>query len=54
RIAFAISVFHAFSHGWVCQCIYHPWKCSGFGLSDGEGCERFWHSISQLIAYLRV
>ncbi|KAG6904298.1 hypothetical protein DXG01_011117, partial [Tephrocybe rancida] len=25
----------------------------GFGLSDGEGCERFWHSISKLIAYLR-
>ncbi|KAJ7603276.1 hypothetical protein DFH06DRAFT_1022371, partial [Mycena polygramma] len=25
-----------------------------FGLSDGEGCERFWHSISKLISYLRV
>ncbi|KAJ3791597.1 hypothetical protein GGU11DRAFT_666329, partial [Lentinula aff. detonsa] len=31
-----------------------PRKCIGFGLSDGEGCERFWHSISKLIAYLRV
>ncbi|KAJ3792714.1 hypothetical protein GGU11DRAFT_818955 [Lentinula aff. detonsa] len=45
RIAFAISVFHAYGHGWQCQ---------GFGLSDSEGCERFWHSISKLIAYLRV
>ncbi|KAJ3713041.1 hypothetical protein C8R42DRAFT_593768 [Lentinula raphanica] len=54
RITFAISVFHAFGHGWPCQCIYHPRKCKGFGLSDGEGCERFWHSISKLIAYLRV
>ncbi|KAJ3968127.1 hypothetical protein EV361DRAFT_806133 [Lentinula raphanica] len=54
RITFAISVFHAFGHGWPCQCIYHPRKCVGFGLSDGEGCERFWHSISKLIAYLRV
>ncbi|KAJ3818040.1 hypothetical protein F5880DRAFT_1492029 [Lentinula raphanica] len=54
RITFAISVFHAFGHGWPCQCIYHPRKCTGFGLSDGEGCERFWHSISKLIAYLRV
>jgi hypothetical protein len=54
RITFAISVFHAYGHGWACQCIYHPRKCVGFGLSDGEGCERFWHSISKLIAYLRV
>lgn len=54
RMSFAISVFHAFGHGWACQCIYHPRKCIGFGLSDGEGCERFWHSISKLIAYLRV
>ncbi|KAJ3729813.1 hypothetical protein C8R42DRAFT_569495, partial [Lentinula raphanica] len=54
RIAFAISVFHAFGHNWPCQCIYHPRKCIGFGLSDGEGCERFWHSISKLVPYLRV
>ncbi|KAL0571162.1 hypothetical protein V5O48_010801 [Marasmius crinis-equi] len=54
RIEFAISVFHAFGHHWPCQLIYHPRKRIGFGLSDGEGCERFWHSISRLIPYLRV
>ncbi|KAG6904567.1 hypothetical protein DXG01_009025 [Tephrocybe rancida] len=54
RLTFGISVFHAFGHQWVCQIIYHPRKRMGFGLSDGEGCERFWHSISRLIAYLRV
>ncbi|KAJ3817212.1 hypothetical protein F5880DRAFT_1618497 [Lentinula raphanica] len=54
RITFAISVFHAYGHGWACQCVYHPRKCEQFGLSDGEGCERFWHSISKLIAYLHV
>ncbi|KAJ3990782.1 hypothetical protein F5050DRAFT_1523056, partial [Lentinula boryana] len=54
RLTFAISVFHAYGHGWACQCVYHPRKCDGFGLSDGEGCERFWHSISKLIAYLRI
>ncbi|KAF5374692.1 hypothetical protein D9615_008922 [Tricholomella constricta] len=54
RLTFAISVFHAFGHQWACQIIYHPRKCKGFGLSDGEGCERFWHSISKLISYLRV
>ncbi|KAG6912661.1 hypothetical protein DXG01_013049, partial [Tephrocybe rancida] len=53
RLTFGISVFHAFGHQWVCQIIYHPRKRIGFGLSDGEGCERFWHSISRLIAYLR-
>ncbi|KIK24162.1 hypothetical protein PISMIDRAFT_646625, partial [Pisolithus microcarpus 441] len=54
RIAFAISVFHAFGHQWPCQLIYHPWKQEGFGLSDGEGCERFWSSIKALIPSLRV
>ncbi|KAL0568568.1 hypothetical protein V5O48_013416 [Marasmius crinis-equi] len=54
RIEFAISVFHAFGHHWPCQLIYHPRKRDGFGLSDSEGCERFWHSISCLIPYLRV
>ncbi|KAG6824466.1 hypothetical protein H0H92_006807, partial [Tricholoma furcatifolium] len=54
RLTFGISVFHAFGHQWACQVIYHPRKREGFGLSDGEGCERFWHSISKLIAYLRV
>lgn len=54
RLTFAISVFHAYGHGWPCQCVYHPRKCPGFGLSDGEGCERFWHMISKLVAYLRI
>ncbi|KAG6823688.1 hypothetical protein H0H92_009348, partial [Tricholoma furcatifolium] len=54
RLQFGISVFHAFGHQWPCQLIYHPRKRVGFGLSDGEGCERFWHLISKLIAYLRV
>ncbi|KAJ7788819.1 hypothetical protein B0H14DRAFT_2397999 [Mycena olivaceomarginata] len=54
RILFAVSVFHAFVHRWACQLIYHPLKCRGFGFTNGEGCERFWHSISKLIPYLRV
>ncbi|KAJ7084729.1 hypothetical protein C8R44DRAFT_545575, partial [Mycena epipterygia] len=54
RIQFAVSVFHAFGHDWPCQLLYHPRKRNGFGLSDGEGCERFWHSISHLIAVLRI
>ncbi|KAJ7648902.1 hypothetical protein B0H17DRAFT_1163757 [Mycena rosella] len=54
RLAFAVSVFHAFGHEWACQLLYHPCKCKGFGFTNGEGCERFWHSISHLIANLRI
>ncbi|KAG1895948.1 uncharacterized protein F5891DRAFT_1130428 [Suillus fuscotomentosus] len=50
RITFAISVFHAYGHQWACQIIYHPRKCEGFGLSDGEGCERLWSALKHLIA----
>lgn len=54
RLAFAVSVFHAFGHEWACQLLYHPRKRVGFGFTNGEGCERFWHSISHLIANLRI
>ena len=54
RIVFGVSVFHAYGHQWPCQLIYHPRKCTGFGLTDGESCERFWGSIKLLIPNLRV
>ena len=54
RIIFGISVFHALGHQWPCQIVYHPRKCRGFGLTDGEGCERFWSAIRKLIPSLRV
>lgn len=54
RITFGISVFHAYGHQWPCQIIYHPRKCEGFGLTDGEGCERFWSALKKLIPGLRV
>lgn len=54
RIIFGISVFHAYGHQWPCQIIYHPRKCCGFGLTDGEGCERFWSLLKKLIPGLRV
>lgn len=54
RIVFGISVFHAYGHQWPCQLIYHPHKCKGFGLSDGEGCERFWSALKLLIPSMRV
>ncbi|KZP02004.1 hypothetical protein FIBSPDRAFT_718268, partial [Athelia psychrophila] len=54
RMIFAVSVFHVYGHQWPCQIIYHPRKCLGFGLSDGEGCERFWSALRKLIPSLRV
>lgn len=54
RISWAVSVFHAYGHQWPCQLVYHPRKRVGFGLSDGEGCERFWSAIEFLIPTLRV
>ncbi|KAF7966738.1 hypothetical protein HWV62_37237 [Athelia sp. TMB] len=54
RITFAVSIFHAYGHQWPCQVRYHPRKCTGFGLSDGEGCERFWSALRKLIPSLRV
>ncbi|KAG2144232.1 hypothetical protein DEU56DRAFT_870390 [Suillus clintonianus] len=54
RITFSISVFHAYGHQWPCQLLYHPRKCEGFGLSDGEGCERLWSALKLLIPPLRV
>ena len=54
RMYFAVSVFHAYGHQWACQLHYHPRKREHFGLTDGEGCERFWSSIKHLIPTLRV
>jgi hypothetical protein len=54
HITFGISVFHAYGHQWPCQVIYHPRKCAGFGLTDGEGCERFWNLIRKLVPLLCI
>ena len=54
HMSFTISVFHTFGHQWPCQIVYHPWKCAGFGLTDGEGCERFWSALKKLIPGLHI
>ncbi|KAF9521028.1 hypothetical protein BS47DRAFT_1255798, partial [Hydnum rufescens UP504] len=54
HIEFGVSVFHAYSHQWTCQLWYHPHKSEKWGLSDGEGCERFWSQLKRLIPGLRV
>jgi hypothetical protein len=54
RLEFAVSIFHAYGHQWACQLWYHPRKTAIWGLSDGEGCERFWSDLRKLIPGLRV
>jgi hypothetical protein len=54
RLKFAVSIFHAYGHQWACQLWYHPRKDAIWGLSDGEGCERFWSELRKLIPGLRV
>ncbi|KAF9503661.1 hypothetical protein BS47DRAFT_1369368 [Hydnum rufescens UP504] len=54
QIIFGISVFHAYSHQWVCQLWYHPQKGNVWGLTDGEGCECLWSDLQSLIPNLHV
>jgi hypothetical protein len=54
HINFGISVFHVYGHQWPRQIVYHPQKCVGFGLSDGECCEHLWSALKHLISVLRV
>ncbi|KAF9506841.1 hypothetical protein BS47DRAFT_1280706, partial [Hydnum rufescens UP504] len=54
RLEWGVSIFHAYGHQWTCQLWYHPRKSTIWGLSDGEGCERFWSGLRRLIPCLRV
>ncbi|KAF9510272.1 hypothetical protein BS47DRAFT_1300358, partial [Hydnum rufescens UP504] len=54
RLEWGVSIFHAYGHQWACQLWYHPRKSELWGLSDGEGCERFWSELRRLIPGLQV
>jgi hypothetical protein len=41
-------------HEWSCQVKYNPRFNDWWGLSDGEGLERFWSFMSPLVSTLRV
>ncbi|KAH9463074.1 hypothetical protein Pst134EA_015161 [Puccinia striiformis f. sp. tritici] len=53
QIKFGTSVFHAYVHEWKCQVAYNPRFNVGWGLSDREGLERLWSSLSPLVRTLR-
>lgn len=54
RLAFAVSVFHAYAHQFCCQMVFHPRKRTGFGWSNGEGNERIWALSRDLISNERI
>ncbi|KAH7097510.1 hypothetical protein BKA62DRAFT_623799, partial [Auriculariales sp. MPI-PUGE-AT-0066] len=53
RLVFATSAMHAYVHQWSCQLGFNPRLQPGFGLTDGEGVERLWSRLRDLISILR-
>ncbi|KAL9934603.1 hypothetical protein V8E36_006378 [Tilletia maclaganii] len=53
RVSWAVSVFHVSGHSISCQILYSPRRTKGFGWSDGEGMERIWSALSNLIVSAR-
>src|SRR5258708_35481904 len=53
-LSWGVSIFHPYGHQWACQLWYHPCKDTLWGLSVGEGCERFWSELHHLISGLHV
>ncbi|KAH9815906.1 hypothetical protein DFH28DRAFT_1163510 [Melampsora americana] len=54
RLSFGTSVFHAYVHNWACQVLYNPRFNAFWGLTDGEGLERFWSFLAVLVAINRI
>ncbi|KNE88232.1 hypothetical protein PSTG_18372, partial [Puccinia striiformis f. sp. tritici PST-78] len=52
-LRFGTSVFHSYVHEWSCQVKYNPRFNDWWGLTDGEGLERFWSFMSPLVSNLR-
>ena len=50
---FAIPVLHAYGHKLECQINFNPRRMEGFGLTDGEGCERLWSLLSPSVPIVR-
>ncbi|KAI8338334.1 hypothetical protein BD560DRAFT_440099 [Blakeslea trispora] len=50
---YAVLIFHAPAHNMHCQMQYNPKYIDHFGLTDGEGIERFWSYTIQFIAMTR-
>lgn len=47
-LRFVIPTLHSYGHMWSCQLLNGIRFCSGVGLADGEGSERFWSGSIKL------
>ncbi|KAK0533177.1 hypothetical protein OC834_002340 [Tilletia horrida] len=54
RVTWAVSVFHVYGHNYRCQVLYSPRRKPGFAWSDGEGMERVWSALADIIAAERL
>jgi hypothetical protein len=53
QLNFATAAMHAYAHQWTCQVAFNPRMIAGMGLTDGEGVERLWSLLVDLIGILR-
>ncbi|KAH7092807.1 hypothetical protein BKA62DRAFT_625932, partial [Auriculariales sp. MPI-PUGE-AT-0066] len=53
QLQFATAAMHAYAHQWTCQVAFNPRMIAGMGLTDGEGVERLWSLLVDLIGILR-
>ncbi|CEP11595.1 hypothetical protein [Parasitella parasitica] len=50
---YAVNAFHIYTHIWDCQQKFSPKFIEDWGLTDGEGVERFWSYMSGYIPISR-
>jgi hypothetical protein len=50
---FTLPVLHCYGHQIHCQVEYSPRYLTGFGLTDGEGIERFWSYLGDFTKLTR-
>ena len=53
HLKFSTTAMHAYAHQWVCQLVYNPRLQQGLGLTNGEGVERLWSRLRNLIGITR-
>ncbi|KAH9807647.1 hypothetical protein DFH28DRAFT_1089161 [Melampsora americana] len=53
RLKFGTGAWHSYAHIRSCQIAYNPRLNPDWGMSDGEGMERIWAALINLIAPLR-
>ncbi|KAH9808126.1 hypothetical protein DFH28DRAFT_910754 [Melampsora americana] len=53
RLMFGTGAWHSYAHQRSCQISYNPRLNPDWGMSDGEGMERIWSALIDLIAPLR-